>query len=67
MQKPIGWVIVGSPAKSVTLNPSGTCIVRAASSGTNGFSTTGCTRFFAACAEAQNKRKMKHLINMPGV
>jgi hypothetical protein len=38
----------GSPAKSVTLNPFGICIVLAASSGANGFSMIGCGFFFAA-------------------
>ena len=48
MQNPIGCVMAGSPAKSVTLNPFGTCIVRAASTGGNGFSTTGWLGFTAA-------------------
>ena len=47
-QHSIGCVIAGSPAKSVTLNPFGTCIVRAASTPGNGFSTTNCPGFTAA-------------------
>src|SRR5688572_23235310 len=41
MQNPIGCCTSGSPANSVTLNPSGTTIVRAASTGGSGASTTG--------------------------